>query len=361
MAIYQKRGKWFIDYYYLGRRVRESVGTSKKEAEKALATRKAEILQGRYHWLDEKRTVVFEVLAREYENYSQANKRSWRRDLISLKNLLGFFQGRLLTQINPWMVEKYKQVRLEAGVKPATINRELACLKHMFSLAVRWGKLREHPLRKVKLLHEENRIERILSPDEEARLLESANEPLRTILLVALNTGMRRGEILTLLWSCVDFERALITVINPKSGRSRKIPMNEELVRALKERHEVAGDGLYVFADSRTGKPWGTVKTAFLAALRRANIRGLRFHDLRHTFATRLVAWGVDLLTVKELLGHSSITMTMRYAHPSQENMRRAVELLLARSGDGHHMDTKAISRPTAMSSNHLRASHLGP
>jgi len=357
MAVYQKRGKWFIDYYYQGRRIRESVGTSKKEATQALATRKTEILQGRYHWLDEKRTVLFEALAREYQDYSNANKRSWGRDQTSLKNLGSFFHGRLLSHISPWMVEKYKQSRLEAGMKPATINRELACLKHMFSLAVRWGKLREHPLRKVKLLREENRVERILSEEEEARLLRAANEPLRSILVVALHTGMRRGEILTLPWSCVDFERAQITVVNAKNGRSRKIPVNEILAQTLRGRKPGTDGGTFVFADPETGQPWGSVKTAFLASLRRAGIARIRFHDLRHTFATRLVDRGVDLLTVKELLGHSSIAMTMRYAHPIQENMRRAVELL---SGDGHQMDTSRPQQHSLQASNQNVSSALG-
>lgn len=334
MAIYERSGKWFIDYYYQGRRVRESVGTSKRAAERALATRRTEILQGRYRWLSEKSSVLFESLAAEYRKYSAANKRSWRRDETSLKVLEKFFRGRQLTAVTPWLVEKYKQARLEEGVKPATLNRELACLKHMFSLAVRWGKLTEHPLRTVKLLREENRIERILLPEEETRFLQAAHEPLRTILVVALNTGMRLGEILRLPWACVDLEQKLVTVVNPKNGRSRRIPMNASLAQALKAQRERKSSGeVFVFADPQTGEPLGSVKTAFKGSLERAEVAPLRFHDLRHTFATRLVGIGVDLLTIKELLGHTSITMTMRYAHPSQENMRVAVERL---SGNGH-------------------------
>ena len=342
MAIHQKRGRWFIDYYYRGRRVRESVGTSKKQAENALSTRKAEILQGRYSWLNEKRALRFEALKEEYENYSKANKRSWRRDQELLKNLDRCFHGRLISHITPWLVEKYKQARLETGVKPGTVNRELACLKHMFTMAVRWGRMSEHPLRQVKLLREDNRMERILSSEEETKFLAAANEPMQTILLVALNTGMRLGKILTLPWSCVDLDRVLLTVINPKNGKSHKIPMNEVLAGALENRRKADGHGIFVFADPETGKPWGSVKTAFRASLRRAGIPRIRFHDLRHTFATRLAARGVDLLTIKELLGHSNIAMTMRYAHPSQDNMRRAVELLL--KGDGHLLDTKPKS-----------------
>ena len=184
-------------------------------------------------------------------------------------------------------------------------------------------------------------MERILSPEEETNLLAAANEPMRTMLVVALHTGMRLGKILTLPWTCVDLERALISVINPKNGKVRKIPINEVLLRALEIRRKTTGNGVFVFADPETGKPWGSVKTAFRASLRRAEIPRIRFHDLRHTFATRLNARGVDLLTIKELLGHSNIAMTMRYAHPSQDNMRKAVELL---TGNGHQMDTTTKS-----------------
>ena len=125
--------------------------------------------------------------------------------------------------------------------------------------------------------------------------------------------------------------------------------MNEAALGVLK--HLKRDDaGIYVFADPKTGKPFGSVKTAFLTALKKSKIPPLRFHDLRHTFATRLVATGVDLLTVKELLGHSNISMTMRYAHPSQENMRRAVVSLIGSpaSRDGHQMDTKPQMATTA-------------
>jgi site-specific recombinase XerD len=346
MGIYRKNRTWYIDYRFEGRRIRERIGRSKKAAKDALDTRKGEILQGRYNWAQKKKSPRFEALADEYLEYSKANKRSWKRDEASVGHLKPFFKGRKLTEVNPWMVEKYKQKRLEEGVKPATVNRELSCLKHMFNLAVRWGRLPASPLGKVKQLREENQVERILSPEEEIKLLAAANEPLRTIILVALNTGMRRGEILKLTWSCVDFHQSAITIVNPKNGKMRKVPMNETAVKVLAARKKMNGASSFVFFDVKSLKPWESVKTAFLASIRRAEIARLRFHDLRHTFATRLVARGVDILTVKELLGHSNVGMTMRYAHPSKENMRRAVQML---SGDGHQMDTKASKATNAV------------
>lgn len=342
MGIYKKRENWYIDYYFQGKRVREKVSPSKKEAKDALSTRQTEILQGRYNWAQQKKSQRFEILAEEYLEYSKANKRSWERDEASLSHLKPFFKGKKLIEVSPFLVEKYKQMRLEEDVTPATVNRELSCLKHMFNLAARWGKLSVSPLGRVKSLREDNRLERILSEEEERKLLAAANEPLRMIILMALHTGMRRGEILKLTWSCIDFHQNAITIVNPKNGKSRKIPMNETVVTVLRERKKKVGDSSFVFFDAKTQKPWESVKTAFLGAIRRAKVNKIRFHDLRHTFATRLVAGGVDILTVKELLGHSNIGMTLRYAHPSRENMRRAVDML---TSDGHQMDTAAVSR----------------
>jgi len=163
---------------------------------------------------------------------------------------------------------------------------------------------------------------------EAGRLLEAAAPHLKPILTVLLNTGMRRSEALKLTWRDADHRKKLITITpeNSKSGRGREIPINSlaaETLRAL-------GPGLpggRVFLGPES-KGIADIKTAFKTACRRAGILDLRFHDLRHTAATYMVMGGVDLVTVKEILGHSTIEMTMRYAHPTPENKRRAVEVL---------------------------------
>ena len=152
-------------------------------------------------------------------------------------------------------------------------------------------------------------------------------------------------------------------VIKPYSGRRRKIPVSEMLVHALQARHKVAGDGLYVFPDPRTGTPWGTVNTPFLASFRRPRTRRSRCQDVRHTFATRLVSQGIDQLTVKKPLGHSSTAMMVRYVHPSHENLRRAVQLLPARTAasDGYHPNTMANFPCLGTSVKSLPTDNLGP
>jgi integrase len=345
MAVYrdEKTGKWFIDYYYRGKRIRECAGTNKRAAEQALSIRKAEILQGRFKIETLKPSPRFEHFAQDFLDWSQANKRSFQRDRCLVKNLLAAFRGKLLSEITPWLIEKYKKDRQAATVhgrpiKPATVNREVACLKRMFSLAIEWGRATEHPGAKVKLLREDNKLERILTPEEQQQLLAACTDHSRPFVVTALHTGMRLGEILNLTWEQVDFERGYLTVTHTKNGKSRKIPMNPTLTATLKAGTKT---GPYVFGGQ---KPYGAIKTAFQAALRRAGISRCRFHDLRHTFASSLVAAGVDLVTVKELLGHSEIAMTMRYSHPTPENKRRAVNLLtgLVEGTDGQYMDSKA-------------------
>lgn len=169
MAVYrdEKTGRWFIDYYFRGKRIRECAGTNKRMAEQALSIRKAEILQGKFKIEKLKPSPRFEQFAETFLDWSKANKRSFVRDQSLVKNLRGAFSGKLLSEITPWLIEKYKKDRQAAtvhgrAIRPATINREVACLKRMFSKAIEWGQTAENPGAKVKLLREDNRMERIL-------------------------------------------------------------------------------------------------------------------------------------------------------------------------------------------------------
>ena len=176
---------------------------------------------------------------------------------------------------------------------------------------------------RIRLFSERDNLkERILTSAEERRLLEESAAHLRPVLLVALNTGMRRGEILGLMWRQVDLESRVVRVERSKSGRVRHIPLNDVLVEVFTRLRSERGEAETVF-------PYRNVRTAFEAACRRAGIVGLRFHDLRHTFATRLIKRGVDIITVKELLGHSSVTVTERYTHSFKDQKRSAVDALI--------------------------------
>jgi len=160
---------------------------------------------------------------------------------------------------------------------------------------------------------------------------------LKPIVLTALNTGMRKGEILDLTWNQINFKEKLIQVGRGKTmaGEFRIIPMNSDLTGALSRVKKI---GTYVFCHP-DGQRYGNIRTAFEKAVKRAGIPHIRFHDLRHTFATRYMGKG-DILTLKDILGHKTIEMTMRYAHPTLNKKRWCMEVLNEDS-DGHLIDTK--------------------
>jgi integrase len=199
----------------------------------------------------------------------------------------------------------------------------------MFNLAKDWGYVKENPVEKIKFFSEkDNQKERILTNEEERKLLGCCSPTLGPIVLTALHTGMRKGEILALRYDQIDFVNSTVRVGQTKSGKPRVIPANDTLMAVLLGLKSRKGASPFVFANPQTGRPFHDLKRQFSRAIQHAGITGLRFHDLRHTFASRLVALGVDLITVKELLGHHSVRMTERYTHSSLTQKRSAVEKL---------------------------------
>jgi len=347
MGIFRKNEKWYIDYYFQGKRVRECVGTNKTLAKRALEARKGEIVQGRFKLENLARSPQFDEVAKEFLAWSRANRRSWKRDEQLVGHLLKEFSGRKLNDIHPFLIESYKIKRKEE-VKPATVNREVACLKRIFNLAIKWGMTTENPVRAVKLFPEPKLSCRWLSHEEGRNLIDACATHLKAIVVTALNTGMRLQEILKLKWEHVNVQQRYLTVVAAKNNENREIPLNREMISLLTS---LERESEYVFPNDN-GQPFGSVKTAFNAAVRRSGIQRCRFHDLRHTFASHSVMNGVDLTTVKELLGHKSLAMVLRYAHLSAEHKRRAVESLdgtFSLAPDGHYLDT-ALFREIKMS-----------
>jgi integrase len=263
------------------------------------------------------------------ESYSKPNKKSWKCDYYSLNAHLNPYFGEFkVGEITTLKIEKYRAERLKEGVRKSTTNRELALLKRMFNLAVDWGYLQENRARKIKQFSEKDNIkERVLSEQEEPRLLEESTDHLKPIITTALNTGMRKSEILNLKWDQIDLEQRFILIENTKSGENRTVPINDVLLEVVKNL-ETNKKSNYVFSNPETSRPFKTVRRAFENACRRAGITNMRFHDLRHTFGTRLIQRGVDIVTVQNLLGHHSVTVTQRYTHSNREQKREAVEIL---------------------------------
>jgi integrase len=252
---------------------------------------------------------------------------------MACRALKPIFAGKRLSEITPLLIERYKQARRERGRSPVTINRELAFLKNLFTIAMAWGKASENPVKQVKTFREENGLTRFLTEEEEARLLAHCGADLKPLVITALPTGFRKSELLSLTWGNVGFRNRLIRVEAgyAKNGEARSLPMNEVLTQTL-QAGKLNQSTAPAFCN-RKGQPYRDPDSAFATAIRRAGITDFTFHDLRHTFASRLVMAGVDLATVKELMGHRHIAMTLRYAHLAPSHKRSAVEVLSAGAG----------------------------
>jgi integrase len=268
-----------------------------------------------------------------------------------------------LGNINAWDLEKWRSEKKKQAKSPSTINGYINYLKGAMSRAVEWGVIESHDLSKIKSLKAENNIVRFLSPHEEKSLratlrvrdLRIKNERdsgnlhrqnrgypllpelrdfnycgyLEPFVILAINTGMRRGEIFGLEWQHVDLANGYLTIIasNSKSGQGRHIPLNNEAKAALNNWLADTDASGFVFKGS-DNKPLTDIKRTWNTLLTEAKIDNFRFHDLRHHFASKLVMAGVDLNTVRELMGHSDLKMTLRYAHLAPEHKAAAVNLI---------------------------------
>lgn len=321
----ERTGFWVVDYKDAqGRRKRVKGGRIKSLADATLRKILDEIQQEVILGSKKPIRIKFEDFAREYlENYSKVNKRSWYRDRSSIIHLAKAFSGKHLHEIFSKEIERYKAERSSSGeVAKATINRELALLKHMFTIAIQWGNAKENPVKQVKLFKEDNQRTRYLEPKELRLLYAHCPKHIRSFVKVAANTGMRLSELFNLKWCDVSFDHGVITVRNSKSGYSREISMNNIVREALSGISKYFSSP-HVFCKP-DGKPRRSIKTAFERAVKDAGFDDVTFHTLRHTYASHLVMAGVDIKTVQELMGHRSIQMTLRYSHLSQAHKKEA-------------------------------------
>lgn len=335
MALFRRGEVWWMRFTYEGKQVRRSTEvTDPKLAERIYHKVLGQIAEGK--WFErapgEDRTVQ-ELLERYLDDYSAPNKapNTHRRDHSLSAHLTKAFGSLCLTQVRPSMLADYKSRRRREGAAPKTINDELKLLGHAYKLAMmEWEWAMENPVQKVSREKVRNLIERWLTPVEETRLLAASTTWLREIILFALQTGLRQGEILSLQWPQVDLFRRTITILEQKNGAKDTLPVNGTALDVLMTRARVnplqAG---YVFsneADNR--RDARNLLRAFYPALKLAKIEMFRFHDLRHTWATRLVQAGVDLYTVQKLGRWKTISMVMRYAHHYPESLRAGAEVL---------------------------------
>jgi len=339
------QGNWCIDITVKKRRVIRVIGDGKKEAEDALAVIKSDLLHGKIGLGTSSKNILFKDFAEKFLNTYAIKKRSFRTDRTAYNiHLKPCFGDTYLSDIRIERIEKYQTERQKETTrrktpdgKPMktsgpTINREIALLRTMLNKAVEWEYLDASPInwRRIKKFNENGR-ERYLTADERERLfaaLDDSGPILRNFIILALNTGLRRGEIMGLRWANVNMDDGLICLerAQRKNNKVLRVPLNQNALEVLRRLPRVSE---YVLCDPETGERILSFRRAFATACRKADIKDLRIHDLRHTFGTMLNVRGVDLPTISSLLGHSSISMTSRYITPILEIQKRAVDCLV--------------------------------
>lgn len=323
-------GKWYAKFQICG--VRKHLlcnGAKTKQQAKVIEARLMselkEQLDGKAPKID--KNITFKHLSQLYLSYSEINNRSHNNATYYVNIIKGYFgENTEAHKIKPYHVEAFRDwLKTERKLKNSSINRYIEILSKMFNLGIDNEVLAINPVSKVKMLLEDNHKIRFLTKEEEIQLYKELPDYLIPIVTTALQTGMRRGEILSLEWSQVDFELGYIEVLKTKSGKARSIPISDKLRKTLMKLDRTSK---YVFVNPKTGLPYVDIKKGYNKAVKDAGIKNLTFHDLRHTVATRMVEKGIDLLVVKDILGHSNIETTMRYAHPVPKRKLEAVESL---------------------------------
>jgi integrase len=304
-----------IGYKVGGRRIREAIGTNRQMAEAVLKKRIVEAIEDRH--FDKRNTgrIPFSEFADIYMDRCISVLKSIRTERIRILYWKRIFGNRPIGQITLSELQDW-QAQKRAINKPVTINLMLGQLRHMFNRAIEWEMLDENPLRHLRFLQMNNARLRYLSIEECGRLLDGCGvDHMRGIITVALHTGMRLGEILSLKLPDIDFVTGVLTIQNSKNGESRHIPMDSTVTALFKQTPKQSNSD-YVFP-SPTGERRSCNQKAFRHARSLAGLVDLHFHDLRHTFASQWMMNGGDLFALRGILGHKSIVMTQRYAHLS--------------------------------------------
>jgi len=331
-GIYRRGNIYWIRYAGLdGKTVYESSGCAKfKDAEDLYIKRKNSIKDGKQPEIKRIANHTFRELAGKYLAWITGRQKSAKIKGYLIGQLVNTFGSLPLRRFNTALVEQLQTDSMNRGLKNNSCNKVLNVLKHMFTKAVEWEMVESETLkriRKVKLLRDDGKRLRYLSREECQALINNCDTHLKPIVITGLNTGMRKGEILSLKWDNVDLRHGFILLDVTKNGERREIPINGTLkatLQGITRRLDVP----YVFFDQNIGKAYQDVKRSFKTALKKAKIHDFHFHDLRHTFASHLVMAGVDITTVKELLGHKTLIMTLRYSHLAPAHKVKAMDIL---------------------------------
>lgn len=297
-----------------------------------------------------------------YISWVKSNHKSATKTLATIVRCFKPYYRYKLMEITPALIERWRTKRLNSGISNATVNRDTVTIRSIITKATEWGYLETNLLSKLKALKVDQAPKvRYLSKEEEQQLRTSLKaretelkqerlkgnqwrdergyenlpefskgefaDHLMPMILISINTGLRQGELFNLQWDMIDLDNRSIMISGAitKNSSSRYIPLNDEAFDAFNSIYK-KNNGVGLVFPSKNNKPFNTVKGSWGTLLKKANINQFRWHDLRHHFASKLVMAGVDLNTVRELLGHSDIKTTLRYAHLAPEHKINAVQ-----------------------------------
>lgn len=357
MAARKLKGSWWVDFRYRGTRHRmKSPVDTKRGAEEFERQLRQELLDGTFGQRKEEQTdeppkvpTVAEFAAEFLTGYARSNNKPSEvasKEGAFRNHLIPFFGRMRLDEIDGRIIERFKAKKLAEELAPKTINNFLTMLHKLLAVAVEWNIIGHAPA--MKWLKAPEPEFDFLDFEEAERLRAAGDGEWAAMITVALKTGMRLGELLALRWDDVDLVAGRLVVRRavargiigtPKSGKSREIPLSLETVRVLKAQRHLRGELVFCDQDGALHSK-NSCKWPLWRACKRAGLRRIGWHVLRHTFASHLAMRGVPLKAVQELLGHATIEMTMRYAHLAPAVHREAVAALDAPVPRGHQMGT---------------------
>jgi len=325
VSLYKRGGVYWSYLYRDGVRQQFSTGTgNRKAAQKIENHRKQELNDARFQITDYDPDITLGAIAARFVASGSAHTHHY----YHLRFLLGYFADTAALRVTKAMAEEFRRKRKKFNpqIKDATVNRDLSVLRHLLYWAVDEQLLAANPLARLKMPRERRIRRQILSVAEEVSLLGVAKSHLYLMIVIALDTGMRRGEITSQLWEDIDFSQRTLSVTHSKTpgGELREIPLTERLFALLAEQRRP--NGLVI---EFQGQPVHIIKTTWRTALKNAKIRRIRFHDLRHTFATRLMEAGVLQEVRMALMGHSpGAKIHAVYTHIELPTKREAIRKL---------------------------------
>jgi len=304
----RKPNRWEANFYLGSRRVKKKFN-SFAEADNFEIQEKAKYNSGGYLPLQKNDRTPFDNYADEYyriiASVNMINPKI--NEFYRIKEFKKYWEGKPLCYIRGKDIEEWKASMLTKGQKTSTINRSLTSLRSLFNQAVKDGKIRDNPTARIKKLREDNQRVRYLTEQEIFKLLDCATPRLHDFIILGVNTGMRKSNLINLQWEDIDFGAGVIHVLKTKSGKAYELPMNESVLNLLKR----------LSYKERSGRIIDTtnLKREWTSAVKQSGIIDINIHTLRHSYASHMVMKGLDMFTLSKLMGHADMKMTQRYSH----------------------------------------------